>query len=65
MNREVGDDVIMTSLYIVRHLSNLIIHTKFGEDWMRNDQVIVENVPFSFVMSEPLSRWWRHHDVIT
>ena len=65
MNREVGDDVIMTSSNIVRHLPNLIIHTKFGEDWMKIDQVIVQNVPFLFVISQPLSRWWRHHNVIT
>ncbi len=48
-----------------RHWPYPIIHIKFGEDWMRNGQVIAENVTFSSVISEPLSRWWRHHDVRT
>ena len=30
---------------------------------MRNGQVIAQNVPFSSVISKPLSRWWLHHDI--
>ena len=48
-----------------RHWPYPIIHIKFGEDWMRNGQVIAENVTFSSVISEPLSRWWCHLDVRT
>ena len=65
MNREVSDDVIMMSLNMFRHWLYPIIHIKFGEDWMRNGQVIVQNVPFSSIISEPWSQWWRHHNVIS
>ena len=40
MDRDHGDDVIMTSLNRVRQQPHTIIHTKFGDDQMRNDQVI-------------------------
>ena len=40
MNREVSDDVIMTSSNGVCHWPHVIIDIKFGEDRMINDQVI-------------------------
>ena len=55
---------VMTSSNIVRHWPHSIIHTKFDEDQMRNGWIIVQNETFSSVISEPLSRWWRHHGVI-
>ena len=38
---DVTDDVIMTSFVRVRLYSYNINPTKFGEDWMKNGQVIV------------------------
>jgi len=40
MDRDVSDDVIMTLSNRVHHWPNHIIHIKFGEDRMINDQVI-------------------------
>ena len=40
VRRDTRDDVIMTSLNKVRHWPHCIIHIKFGEDRMRNGQVI-------------------------
>ena len=42
MDREVSDDVIMTSWNGVCHWSHVIIDIKFGDDRMRNDQVIIQ-----------------------
>ena len=41
VNYDVTDDVIMTSFYRVRLYSYNINPTKFGEDRMKNGQVIV------------------------
>ena len=53
MNHKVGDDVIMTSLDMIRYWPHTIIHIKFGEGRMTNGRVIVQKVPFSSVISEP------------
>ena len=41
MDRDHGDDVIMTSSNRVRPQTHVIIHIKFGEDRMKNTQVIM------------------------
>ena len=41
MDRKRGDDVIMTSLNRVCPQPHSIIHTKFGEDRMKNDWLMV------------------------
>ena len=40
VSRDPRDDVIMTSLNRIRHQPCCIYHIKFGEDRMRNGQVI-------------------------
>ena len=41
VDRDRGDDVIMTSLNRVRLYAIIFNHTKFGEDRMRNEGAIV------------------------
>ena len=42
MNHKVGDDVIVTSLDMIRYWLHTIIYIKFGEYRMTNGQVIAQ-----------------------
>ena len=67
MDRDVSDDVMMTSSSEVGHWPNVIIHIKFGEDRMRNDQVITLSIQKwanfarnQWAVTPVMTSSWRH-----
>ena len=67
MDRDVNNDVMMTSSYGVNHWPNYNIHIKFDDDRMRNDQVITRSIQKwanfarnQWAVTPVMTSSWRH-----